>query len=43
MNDVIELKLTTREDAECLYKVRQFKERGCGGGQKSYCQEFLRG
>ena len=30
MNDVIELKLTTREDAECLYKVRQFEEEDAG-------------
>ena len=41
MNDVIELKLTTREDAECLYKVRQFKEEDAGEVRNLIVRNFL--
>ena len=41
MNDVIELKLTTREDAECLYKVRQFKEADTGEVRNLIVRNFM--
>ena len=41
MNDLIELKLITREDAECLYKVRQFKEEDAGEVRNLIVRNFL--
>ena len=41
MNDLIELKLTTREDAECPYKVRRFKEEDAGEVRNLIVRNFL--
>lgn len=41
MNDLIELKLITRKDAECLYKVRQFKEEDAGEVRNLIVRNFL--